>query len=67
MALPRPQVALVSIELALLARFSTKEGVLWVQAQLTDNSWLLYPDVRLTGGFAFVIWFKGAQRRRSSC
>jgi hypothetical protein len=59
MALPRPQVALVSIELGLVARFSSKEGVLWVQAQLTDNSWLLYEDVRLTGGFAFVSWFKG--------
>ncbi len=59
MALPRPQVALVSIELGLVARFSSKEGVLWVQAQLTDNSWLLYKDVRLTGGFAFVIWFAG--------
>ena len=58
-ALPRPQVALVSIELGLVARFSTKEGVLWVQAQLTDNSWLLYEDVRLTGGFAFVTWYKG--------
>ena len=38
-----PQVALVSIELALLVRFSSSEGVLWVQGQLTDNSWLLYP------------------------
>ena len=59
MALPRPQFPLVSIELALLARFSTSEGVLWIQAQLTDNSWLLYESVRLTGGFAFVTWFKG--------
>lgn len=59
MALPRPQVALVSIELALLVRFSSSEGVLWVQGQLTDNSWLLYPDIKLTGGFAYVIWFKG--------
>ncbi|OYT89030.1 MAG: hypothetical protein CFE46_00930 [Burkholderiales bacterium PBB6] len=59
MALPRPQVALVSIELALMVRFSTSEGVLWVQGQLTDNSWLLYPDIKLTGGFAYVIWFKG--------
>jgi hypothetical protein len=30
-----------------------------VQAQLTDNSWLLYPTVRLTGGFAFATWFSG--------
>lgn len=59
MALPRPQVALVSIELGLIARFSTKEGVIWVQAQLTDNSWLLHESVRLTGGFAFVTWFDG--------
>jgi large repetitive protein len=62
MALPRPQVALVSIELALLVRFSSSEGVLWVQGQLTDNSWLLYPDIKLTGGFAYVIWFKGEHR-----
>lgn len=59
MALPRPQVALVSIEIALLVRFSSSEGVLWVQGQLTDNSWLLYQDIKLTGGFAYVIWFKG--------
>ena len=62
MALPRPQAALVSIELGLVARFSSKDGVLWVQAQLTDNSWLLFPDVRLTGGFAFVTWFTGPNR-----
>jgi len=60
MALPRPQFAIVSIEVALVVRFSTRDGVLWAQAQLTDNSWLLYPDVRLTGGFAYVIWFGGA-------
>ena len=62
MALPRPQFALVSIELGLICRFSTREGVLWIQAQLTDNSWLLFPEVRLTGGFAFVSWFKGPNR-----
>ncbi len=44
MALPRPQVALVQIELGAASRASRRsEGVLWVQAQLTDNSWLLYP------------------------
>ena len=59
MALPRPGAAIVSIELALLAHFSTSEGVFLIQAQLTDNSWLLYEDVRLTGGFAFAIWWKG--------
>ena len=59
LALPRPQFALVSIELALLARFSTREGIFSIRAQLTENSWLLYPEVRLTGGFAFCVWWKG--------
>ena len=62
LALPRPQVALISIELALLARFSTREGLFSIRAQLTENSWLLYPEVRLTGGFAFVVWWKGPLR-----
>lgn len=60
LALPRPGVALVSVELALLAHFSTSEGVFLIKAQLTDNSWLLYPEIRLTGGFAFATWWKGA-------
>ena len=62
MALPRPEAALVSIELALIARFSTREGIILVQGQLTDNSWLLMPEVRLTGGFAFAAWFAGPNR-----
>jgi len=57
--LPTPVLTLVSIELALLARFSSKEGLLLVQAQLTENSWLLDKSVRLTGGFAFATWWKG--------
>ncbi len=57
--LPTPVLTLVSIELALLARFSTKEGLVLVQAQLTDNSWLLDKSVHLTGGFAFETWWKG--------
>jgi hypothetical protein len=57
--LPDPQLPLVNIELALLARFSSTEGSLLVQAQLTENSYLLDPSVRLTGGFAFQTWWKG--------
>jgi hypothetical protein len=59
MALPRPQVALVSIEIGLIARFSTRDGVMWVQGELTENSWLLHESVRLTGGYAYVVWFGG--------
>jgi hypothetical protein len=35
--------------------------VLSVLAQLTDNSWIVNETVRLTGGFAFVIWFATGQ------
>jgi hypothetical protein len=58
LGLPNPAVPLVMIELAIRARFSSREGVLSVQAQLTERSWLLNPSCRLTGGFAFVIWFR---------
>lgn len=57
MALPTTEAPLVEVELALQARFSTKEGVLIIQAQLTQNSWLLTSDCRLTGGFAYASFF----------
>lgn len=57
MGLPTPYAPLVQVELALEARFSTKEGLLLVQAQLTQNSWLLTSDCRLTGGFAYASFF----------
>ena len=56
-ALPTTYLPLVQLELALMAHFSTAEGVLEVRAQLTDNSFLLTRDCRLTGGFAYVSWF----------
>ena len=52
---------LASVELALKARYSPAEGVLSIQAQLTDNSWLLSRDCQLTGGFAFFVWFRRDQ------
>lgn len=61
MALPSDDTALVQIELALKARFSTAEGLLSIQAQLTDHSFLISPDCQLTGGFAYFMWFKKSQ------
>ena len=61
MALPTDDAAIVSVELALKARFSSAEGLFSVQAQLTDNSWLISKDCRLTGGFAFFVWFRESQ------
>ena len=57
MALPTPDEALVSVELALLARYSTADQLLALRAQLTNNSWLISKDCQLTGGFAFYSWF----------
>jgi hypothetical protein len=61
MALPTEDTALVSVELALKARYNSEEGVLSIQAQLTDNSYLFTRDCQLTGGFAFFIWFTKGQ------
>jgi hypothetical protein len=61
MALPTDDSALVSVELALKVRFSSAEGIFSIQAQLTDNSYLLNKDCQLTGGFAYFIWFSQSQ------
>lgn len=61
MALPSDDTALVNLELAIKARFSSEESLLSVQGQLTDNSWLLSSDCQLTGGFAYFVWFKESQ------
>jgi hypothetical protein len=55
---PKPAPPFVSVELALKVRFAPDEGVLSVQAVLTENSYLFDRSCRLTGGFAFVVWFK---------
>ena len=45
----------------MLARYSTADQTLAVRAQLTANSWLFTKDCRLTGGFAFMVWFDRPQ------
>jgi hypothetical protein len=57
MQLPAPGIELVSIELALMIKYSESEGYFGVRAQLTDNSWIFSRDCQLTGGFAFYIFF----------
>ncbi|WP_251969618.1 MULTISPECIES: DUF6603 domain-containing protein [Burkholderiales] len=56
--LPSAAFTIAQVELGLLAHYSSVDQVLRVQAQLTRNSWLFTRDCRLTGGFAFVIWFQ---------
>jgi hypothetical protein len=52
-----PKIA--SVELALEVRIDPDEGDFKASAVLTTNSWVLSPDCRLTGGFAFYIWYGG--------
>jgi hypothetical protein len=50
---------LAEIDMQFVARFSPDEGSLSVQAQLTPQSYILSPDCRLEGGFAFAVWMAG--------
>ncbi len=52
---PRP---FVMVELALSVRFAPDDGLLSARAVLTSNSYLFDTSCKLTGGFAFCIWFK---------
>lgn len=47
----------IYIELQLDASLKPDDGVLMVQGQLTQNSYVLDPDCHITGGFAFGFWF----------
>ncbi len=49
----------VNVEMAVKVVFSPADGVLGVQAQLTNNSYVIDPDCVITGGFAFYTWFSG--------
>lgn len=44
-------------ELAIAARFNPMEGVILVQGQLTENSYIFSRKCRLTGGYAYGLWF----------
>ncbi|MFD8733381.1 DUF6603 domain-containing protein [Streptomyces sp. NPDC059618] len=48
---------LAQVQLALRASLVPDEGYFALRAQLTENSFLLSRDCRLTGGFAFQVWF----------
>ena len=56
---PKVEPAIAFIELALKASFAPSKGLLSVEGQLTNNSYVLDPAAHLTGGFAFYSWFGG--------
>jgi hypothetical protein len=49
----------VNAQMALKATFEPEEGILAVEAQLTNNSFVIDPKCKITGGFAYYSWFKG--------
>jgi hypothetical protein len=55
---PKPAKPFIVVEIALKVRFAPDDGLLSVEARLTANSYLFDPSCRLTGGFAFYVWFK---------
>jgi hypothetical protein len=50
---------IAEVQLALEVAFSTGKGLLAIAGQLTNNSFVLSRKARLTGGFAFYLWFSG--------
>jgi hypothetical protein len=51
--------AVVYAELAIKAVINPDQGIISVEGRLTDKSFIFSKDCRLTGGFAFYIWFAG--------
>lgn len=60
--LPPGRPPLCYAELALRAEFNPSAGILSVEARLTSNSFIFDTACKLTGGFAFFLWFKGAHQ-----
>jgi hypothetical protein len=61
MSLPKgaKEVELAYVELALRCAIRPSDGSIVVEGRLTDASYILSKDCRLTGGFAFCLWFDG--------
>jgi hypothetical protein len=54
-----PKQTYVNAQMALKATLEPEEGLLAVQAQLADSSYVIHPKCKITGGFAYYSWFKG--------
>lgn len=50
------------IELVWTARFVPESGYLFIGGQLTERSYLLVPEVQITGGFAVAAWLAGEHK-----
>lgn len=53
------QEGVYNFEFAFSMRADLEEGTFLAQGQLTDNTFVLLPQLKLTGGFALGMWLKG--------
>ena len=53
------ETPIAEAQLLLKAAIVPDEGIVLVQAQLTNDSYIFSRDCHLTGGFAFASWLKG--------
>jgi hypothetical protein len=62
--LPRDTTAraICYIEMQVLLTIKPKEGSFKLMALLSNNSWIINKDCKLTGGFAVFAWFDGAHK-----
>jgi|GEM_PF-1122114 len=56
--LPKSGLSYLNAELAFKVVFNPDVGIFMAEAVLTENSWVIVPECKLTGGFAFYVWFK---------
>lgn len=56
---PATRDPVAQIQLAIRVAFSPDKGLLAIEGQLTQDSYVLSRQCRLTGGFAFYLWFAG--------
>lgn len=49
----------VYVELAFSVQFAPARGIFMARGLLTANSYVLFPGLKLTGGFAVAFWFSG--------
>jgi len=57
--LVQPAETIACAELALRGVIRIAEGLIQFEARLTENSFIFSKTCRLTGGFAFCVWFAG--------
>ncbi len=56
-----PQLNILYVKVDYAGEFNAAAGFLNLSARLSDNSYILSPNCRPTGGAAFCLWFDGSQ------